>query len=124
MPAPDRVAADNVTLFTLNSASLLGQLENATFKTDVKHDEAKGVADAWRYPWGQDQGWDIEADLFAGVNSQVMAYVGQSVSCAWSVGGTNYSGTVLVTTGSHMAHNASLTKQKLTLMGQGAYNLS
>jgi len=121
---PDRVAADNVTVFSVGGGDLLAHLEGVTFKTDVKHEEAKGLADSWRYPWGQDQGWDLECDLFAGQNSTLMDYVGQSLPMVWSVGGTTYSGTALVTMGHHDAKNSSLTKQKLSLLGQGQYTRS
>jgi hypothetical protein len=118
MAAPDRVPATSITVANVGG-DILAYVDNGTFKGDAKHVEAKGVSDIARYPWPVDTGWDLEFDLFAGSHSLQLLKIGTSVSVTFVMGGTSYSGTGLVASGSHGGHNSDLLKQKLMVIGQG-----
>lgn len=119
-----RHAASDCTVFSLGGTAMITALQNATIVSEVKDEDAAGVHDVWEYPWAVKGRWHIEADIFAESIAALMPLVGTVVTVTFTTGAGSYSGSVLVTMGSHQVNRDSLQVQKAMLKGQGAATIA
>lgn len=111
-----------MTVWTVDGTSLLCELEDATISVEVDTEDAAGVCDDWKYAWSMARSWKIEQTNFVagtGALGIQLAAGDNQVAVVLNTGGNGYTGTGLVTSGSHSIGRRALQKDVFSIEGQG-----
>lgn len=127
MPFTTRKSGLSATVFTLGGAEYLCDLDNATLSIEVENEDARGVCDEWSYAWATSKAWSVDAELFVGTNAALITDMisGDSiVTVVLNTGANTYTGTGLLTSGSHSVGKSGLQKLSIKISGQGELSVA
>lgn len=117
----------NISVFSLGGTDYLCDLDNATLSVEVESEDARGVCDEWSFAWATSKSWSIDAELFVTAAASLVTDMisGDSiVTVSFNSGANTYTGTGLLTSGSHSAGKSGLQKLSVKIQGQGALSVA
>jgi hypothetical protein len=123
MPFTARKSGLNVSVFSVGGTEYLCDLDNASLSVEVEQEDARGVCDEWAFAWATSKSWSIDAELFVSTVAALMTDIigGDAlVTVSFNSGANTYTGTGLLTSGSHSAGKSGLQKLSIKIQGQGA----
>src|ERR1051325_10091543 len=99
-----RISGLQVTVFTLGSTTLVGDLDDCTLTVENNEEDGAAVKDLWENHIPLKGKWQIEAEIFVATVAglvTVAASATPTVTVSFNTGGNTYSGTAMIKTAAH-----------------------
>lgn len=122
-----RITCQSVSVFDVNSAHLIDEVESAELVMENKDVESKGVKERWDDPVAVGSNWRVEATLYVATSAEVLAIAAGTnpyVTLAISTGANQYAGNALVSQVGHSFKKDDLQMQKVTFKGKQALTVT
>lgn len=127
MSDPVRVTAESVSLFTLDTASLIDDLEGGEITFTVKDKEGKACRDTNDFPVPVGKSIELKVDLYVSTLNKLIHSVGGSdpvFAVVMNCGPVVYTGNALLLTSAHKFGQEELQKTSATFKFRGVVTIA
>jgi hypothetical protein len=126
MAVSARKRGGSATVFTLDGTNILCEFETAEMSVEITTEDARGACDDWEYAWSISKSWQLTGSLFVADAAFLLAAAAgdNQITVVFNTGANAYTGTGILTSGSHSVNRSSLQKQSFTIKGQGSLTVA